>query len=51
MKKGIFVVMASLLMTSSFAQSEKYLKAMEALVPSVDTTRSMEGLTDRANSF
>ena len=34
-----------------FAQSEKYIKAMEALVPAVDTTRSMEGLTDLANSF
>ena len=51
MKKGIFVIMASLLMTSSFAQSEKYIKAMEVLVPAVDTTRSMDGLTDLANSF
>ena len=51
MKKGIFVMMASLLMTNSFAQSEKYLKAMEGLVPAVDTTRSMEGLTDLANAF
>lgn len=51
MKKGIFVMMASLLMTNSFAQSEKYIKAMEALVPAVDTTRSMDGLNDLANSF
>lgn len=35
----------------SFAQSEKYTKAMEALVPAVDTTRSVEGLTQLANSF
>ena len=34
-----------------FAQSEKYVKAMETLVPAVDTTHSFEGLTDLSNSF
>ncbi|MBK6937028.1 MAG: hypothetical protein IPH18_09220 [Chitinophagaceae bacterium] len=33
------------------SQSEKYVKAMENLVPAVDTTRSQEGLTELANSF
>lgn len=48
--------MTSVMVTAAFAQvdnapSEKYVKAMEALVPAVDTTHSMEGLTDLANSF
>lgn len=51
MKKVVFVFAALLMMTATFAQSEKYIKAMEALVPAVDTTHSMEGLTDLANSF
>lgn len=56
MKKTIFILMTSLLGTALFAQgdnapSEKYVKAMEALVPAVDTTHSMDGLTDLANSF
>lgn len=56
MKKTILIMMTSLLGTALFAQgdnapSEKYVKAMEALVPAVDTTHSMEGLADLANSF
>lgn len=51
MKKGFFVLIASLMTAITFAQSEKYIKAMEALVPAVDTTRSIDGLTDLANSF
>ncbi len=51
MKKIISFFIASLMLTAAFAQSEKYTKAMEALVPSVDTTRSVEGLTNLANSF
>ncbi len=56
MKKFIFMLMTSLMITAVFAQgdnapSEKFVKAMEALVPAVDTTHSMEGLTDLANSF
>jgi hypothetical protein len=57
MKKAIFILMTSLMATAVFAQgdavapSEKYSKAMEALVPSVDTTHSMDALTDLANSF
>ena len=51
MKKFLSFFIASLMMTAVIAQSEKYTKAMEALVPAVDTTRSMESLTDLANSF
>jgi hypothetical protein len=56
MKKTILILMTSLLGAAVFAQgdnapSEKYVKAMEALVPSVDTTHSMEGLANLANSF
>jgi len=51
MKKALLFIMAATLTTWSFAQSEKYVKAMEALVPAVDTTHSMDGLTDLANSF
>jgi len=56
MKKAIFILMTSLMATAVFAQgdaapSDKYIKAMEALVPAVDTTHSMDALTDLANSF
>ena len=56
MKKTIFILMTVFLGTAVFAQGdnapgEKYVKAMEALVPAVDTAHSMEGLTDLANSF
>ena len=51
MKKGLLMLLASGMMTSAFAQSEKYMKAMEPLVVAVDTTRSIVGLTDLANSF
>ncbi|HWR32675.1 MAG TPA: hypothetical protein VN451_04090 [Chitinophagaceae bacterium] len=62
MKKTIFILITSLLGTALLAQSdmatngnnapgEKYMKAMEALVPAVDTTHSIEGLADLANSF
>lgn len=56
MKKIILILMTSVMISTVFAQgdnapSEKYIKAMEALVPAVDTTHNMEGLTDLANSF
>jgi hypothetical protein len=51
MKKTIFILMTSLLGTAVFAQSDKFVKAMEALVPAVDTTHSLEALADLANSF
>jgi hypothetical protein len=51
MKKVFFLLLASSMMTGAIAQSEKYMKAMESLVVAVDTTRSIVGLTDLANSF
>jgi len=51
MKKFALFTITVLGTLLSFAQSEKYTKAMEALVPSVDTTRSVEGLIELANSF
>src|SRR5687768_7409865 len=51
MKKTISVIAGLFMATAIFAQSEKYIKAMEALVPAVDTTRSEEGLIALANSF
>ena len=46
-------MLATVLLTviTSFAQSEKYTKAMEQLVPAVDTTRTVDGLNGLANSF
>lgn len=56
MKKVFLFIAAAIFGTAVFAQgdsvpSEKYVKAMEALVPAVDTTHSIEGLTDLAGSF
>lgn len=51
MKKVLLILSVSILTVSAFAQSEKYVKAMEALVPAVDTTRTIDGLTELANSF
>jgi len=51
MKKVFSFIVTLLLITASFAQSDKYTKAMEALVPSIDTTRSYDGLITLANSF
>ena len=51
MKKQFLSVTAVLIAITSFSQSEKYTKAMEQLVPAVDTTRNLDGLTNLANSF
>ena len=51
MKKLVLLFSASLLMVTAFAQSEKYIKAMEAKVPAVETTRSPEELRELANTF
>jgi hypothetical protein len=56
MKKTILILMTSLMGAAVFAQgnnapSEKYVKAMEVLVPAVDTSHSIDGLADLANSF
>jgi tetratricopeptide (TPR) repeat protein len=51
MKKFLTLILACAAFSASFAQSEKYVKAMEALVPSIDTTMNREALTGLANSF
>jgi uncharacterized membrane protein len=51
MKKLFSFFVAATISAASFAQSEKYVKAMETLVPAVDTTTSIEGLIDLAGSF
>lgn len=51
MKKLVMLLSGSLLMMTAFAQSEKYVKAMEAKVPAVETTRTPEELRDLANTF
>jgi hypothetical protein len=52
MKKTILILSAILVAGFSFAQMpEKFVKAMEAKVVAVDTTISVQGLTDLANAF
>jgi hypothetical protein len=52
MKKQFLLSVATFLIAlASFSQSEKYTKAMEQLVPAVDTTRNVDGLNTLANSF
>ncbi|MBC7946691.1 MAG: hypothetical protein H7Y42_02345 [Chitinophagaceae bacterium] len=51
MKHIILLLVAGALTVGANAQSEKYTKAMEGLVVAVDTTHSMNGLTELANSF
>ncbi len=51
MKKITLFLFAALLVFRAGAQSEKFIKAMENLVPAVDTTHSIEGLAGLANSF
>lgn len=51
MKKQFLLMTAFFITIASFSQSEKYIKAMEQLVPAVDTTRSVDGLTNLTNSF
>jgi len=49
-KMFLFLAIAGISMIS-YAQSEKYVKAMEKLVPAVDTTHSVEGLLDLSAAF
>lgn len=52
MKKTIFILSAIFAASFSFAQMpEKFVKAMEAKMAAIDTTISVQGLTDLANSF
>ncbi|HEV7781003.1 MAG TPA: hypothetical protein VGO58_07035 [Chitinophagaceae bacterium] len=51
MKKFFSFLVAALLVTAGFAQSERYTKAMEVLVPAIDSTRDHDALITLANSF
>lgn len=51
MKKGILIFLSSCLMTGVFAQSEKYVKAMEPKVAQLDSNNTADDWKDLANSF
>lgn len=51
MKKVMLILLAGFLVTGAAAQSERFVKAMENLVPAVDTTHDAAGLTTLANAF
>lgn len=52
MKKTITILAAMILAVPAlFAQSDKYVKAMEARVPAVDTTLTVDGWQQLANGF
>ncbi len=51
MKKFLSFFVAMVMAAAVVAQNEKYTKAMEALVPAVDTTRGRDALTSLTNSF
>lgn len=51
MKKFILSAAAFFLMVATFAQSEKYMKAMQGKVIAVDTTRTVAGLLDLSGAF
>jgi hypothetical protein len=51
MKRFIVLLAASLLTTATFAQSERYVKAMEEKLAVMDTTRNGATLQDLANAF
>jgi len=49
--KKLLIIAATFISVSSFAQSQKYLQAMEPKVAAIDTTRSVQGAIDLANAF
>jgi len=51
MKKIICLLLANAVLVTAFAQSEKYIKAMEANVQVIESTRKVEELQDLANTF
>lgn len=51
MKKTFLILLCGFFSLTGMAQSEKYVRAMQQLVPAIDTTYSVEGLTSLANSF
>ncbi len=51
MKKVIAFSIACILVIGAAAQSEKYVKAMEKLIPPIDTLWDADGLKELSNSF
>lgn len=51
MKKVIFLALGVVMAATGFAQSDKYVKAMETKVAALDTTRNPETLTEIGNAF
>lgn len=51
MKKLFLITLTLVLSSATFAQNEKFIKAMEPKVVAIDTTHSTDGLLDLANSF
>ncbi len=49
--KRILFIAATFISLTTFAQTEKYFKAMEPKVAAIDTTRSVEAAKDLANAF
>lgn len=51
MKRMFLAAAATLFMLSTFAQSEKYVKAMESKVAMIDSTRTADAWKELANGF
>jgi tetratricopeptide (TPR) repeat protein len=51
MKRLFFLMLASAIMTTAFAQSEKYMKAMEAKVAMLDSNNTADSWKEMANTF
>lgn len=51
MKKGLILVLAIIIAVTVFAQSDKYVKAMEPKVAMLDSNNSADGWKDLANAF
>jgi hypothetical protein len=51
MKKTVLIMTAFMLTITTFSQSEKYIKAMEKIVPAVDTTWDTGKFNELSNSF
>ena len=51
MKKMFLLLAVVSISLHGFSQNEKYVKAMEQLVPAVDTTHSVQGLLDLSAAF
>lgn len=51
MKRLVFFLIAATFSAATFAQGEKYVKAMESKVAMIDSTTTPDGWKDLANSF